>query len=378
MFLKKVIIFTRYFTPAIKAGGPIKSIENITKIYGKKYDLLIVAGDRDLDNKIFKKIKFNRIYYKKNFKIIYNERRNQNFINYLKIIKNFNPDVIYLNSFFDYKFSILICILNKFFLNKKIIISPRGELFSEAINNKFFKKNLYIFLSKILKMYSTTVFFVNSDKEKKNAIKKIGKDRKFMLVPVFYPNQKKIPLKLLNTNRKQFKILFVSRIIRNKNLDFCLNVLDKIEFNCELNIIGEIEDYSYWYDCKDLIKNLKRNVNVNYLGPKSRQKVFNLMRKSHCLFHPSKFESFGHVIFESFLNGLPVIISDNTPWKNLKINGLGREIPVNEVKKYVNEINYMKSCTEKNYLNLRKNSLNFASREILKNKQFFEKDIFFI
>lgn len=376
--MKKVIIFTRYFTPAIKAGGPIKSIENIIKIYGKKYDLLIVTGDRDLDNKIFKKIKFNQIYLKKNFKIIYKKRSNQNFSNYLKIIKNFQPDVIYLNSFFDYTFSILICILNKFFLNKKIIISSRGELYPEAIENKFFKKNFYIYVSKILRIYSNTVFHINSNKEKKNAIKKISKNGKFLSVPVFYPYQRKISLKLLNTNRKKFKILFVSRIIENKNLDFCLNILDKIDFNCEFNIVGEIEDFSYWHNCKDIIQNLRKNIKVNYLGSVNRDKVFDLMKISHCLFHPSKFESFGHVIFESFLNGLPVIISNNTPWQNLKTKGLGKEIPLNKVKRYVNEINYMKSCSRRNYINLRKNALNFASREILKNKHFFEKDIFCI
>ena len=80
--MKKIIIFSRYFSPAIKAGGPIRSIENILKIFGKKYEFLLVTGDRDLDGKIFKNINFNVIKDKKNFKIIYQTKIN-------KILKSF-------------------------------------------------------------------------------------------------------------------------------------------------------------------------------------------------------------------------------------------------------------------------------------------------
>ena len=61
--MKKIIIFSRYFKPAIKAGGPIQSVENILKFFGKKYNFLLVTGDRDLDGKIFKNINFNNFNY---------------------------------------------------------------------------------------------------------------------------------------------------------------------------------------------------------------------------------------------------------------------------------------------------------------------------
>ena len=57
-------MFSRYFKPAIKAGGPIKIIENIIKIYGCKYNFLLVTGDRDLDQKVFKHTIFNKILKK--------------------------------------------------------------------------------------------------------------------------------------------------------------------------------------------------------------------------------------------------------------------------------------------------------------------------
>ena len=374
--MKKIIIFSRYFSPAIKAGGPIRSIENILKIFGKKYKFLLVTGDRDLDGKIFKNIKFNEIKNKKNFKIIYQKKDKQNFKEFLKIIKNFQPDVIYLNSFFDFKFSILVSVLNKFIFDQKLIISPRGELFSAAIQNKYLKKKIYILISKIFNIYSKVIFHLNSIKEKEHTTKEIGKKINYKILPVFYSTQKKISLNLLNIKRDKFIILFASRIIKNKNLDFCLKILNGINFDCEFNIIGQIEDKSYWNNCIGLIKNIRKNIKINYLGIKNRKEVNILMRKSHCLLHPSKFESFGHVIFEAFLNGLPVIISNNTPWKNLKKKGIGINLSLNKVHEFRNEINYLKLCNDKIFTNYRKKALKYANQKILEEKKFFTKDIF--
>ena len=231
-------------------------------------------------------------------------------------------------------------------------------------------------MSTVLKFYSKTIFHVNSSKEKKDTLNQVNNIFKFKTVPVFYPNQKRIRINDLDTRRNKFKILFVSRIVKNKNLDFCLKVLNGINFDCEFNIIGQIEDKSYWNNCISLIENIRKNIKVNYLGIKSRKAVNKLMRKSHCLLHPSKFESFGHVIFESFLNGLPVIISNNTPWKNLKKKGIGINLSLNRINEFRNEINYLKSCNDKMYIDHRKKALKYANQKILDGKKFFARDIF--
>ncbi len=374
--MKKIIIFSRYFKPAIKAGGPIQSVENILKFFGKKYNFLLVTGDRDLDGKIFKNINFNQVKNKKFFKIIYQKKDKQNAKEFLKIIKNFQPDIIYLNSFFDFNFSIILSVLNKFVVKKKIIISPRGELFSKAIENKYLKKKIYILISSFFRLYSSTIFHINSLTEKHHTLRELGNKINLKIVPVFYPVKKKLIINNFTTKRDKFKILFASRIVKNKNLDLCIKILNEIQFDCEFNIIGQIEDLNYWKNCSFLIKRLNKNINVKYLGVKSKKGVFSLMRKSHCLLHPSKFESFGHIIFESLLNGLPVIISNNTPWQNLKKEKVGANLSLSNIKKFVDEINYLKRCSDKDFLSYRKKALLYANRKIQENKFFIKKDIF--
>jgi glycosyltransferase involved in cell wall biosynthesis len=53
-----------------------------------------------------------------------------------------------------------------------------------------------------------------------------------------------------------------------------------------------------------------------------------MMKKYHLFFMPSGSECFGHVILEALTVGLPVLISDNTPWKNLTERKAGWDIPI--------------------------------------------------
>ena len=100
------------------------------------------------------------------------------------------------------------------------------------------------------------------------------------------------------------------------------------------------------------------------------------MKKSHCLFLPSRFESFGHVIFESFLNGLPVITSKYTPWKNLKQKKIGADLEFSEISKFIFEIKQLKLCSKKKYRSIRMNALNYSKNIINQNNAYKRMDIF--
>ena len=75
--MKKLFCLVDILNQLSKAGGPIKSIENIVKIYGDKYNFLLVTGDRDLDQKVFKNTTFNKILKKGRLKKIYLKKINK-------------------------------------------------------------------------------------------------------------------------------------------------------------------------------------------------------------------------------------------------------------------------------------------------------------
>lgn len=128
--------------------------------------------------------------------------------------------------------------------------------------------------------------------------------------------------------------------------------------------------------CKKKFFNLNKNIKISYLGHKKKKYINKIMKRSHCLFLPSKFESFGHVIFESFLNGLPVITSKHTPWKNLKIKKIGADLAFSEKGKFISEIKALKLCSTKKYRSIRMNALSYSKKIINQNKIYKRKDLF--
>jgi hypothetical protein len=59
---KKILIYIDWFVPAFKAGGPVRSVENIVNRFADKFDFLIITSDRDLgDLKAFENIETNKI-----------------------------------------------------------------------------------------------------------------------------------------------------------------------------------------------------------------------------------------------------------------------------------------------------------------------------
>ena len=45
---------------------------------------------------------------------------------------------------------------------------------------------------------------------------------------------------------------------------------------------------------------------------------------------PTQHENFGHVFIEAWAAGLPVITSDQTPWRDLQAKGIGWDIPLSK------------------------------------------------
>jgi glycosyltransferase involved in cell wall biosynthesis len=123
-------------------------------------------------------------------------------------------------------------------------------------------------------------------------------------------------------------MLFVGRVHKIKNLLLLLEALQQVQGEVSLDIVGVKEDEAYWQECKDVIKKLPSTIAVNYLGEMPHHEVHKIVGKCHVFCLPTAGENFGHAIFEALAEGKPVIISDQTPWKNLVAARAGMDLPI--------------------------------------------------
>jgi glycosyltransferase involved in cell wall biosynthesis len=250
------------------------------------------------------------------------------------------PDFIYLNSMYSVRFSILPLIL---FWRKKIkaevVLSPRGMLRESAIKSKSTRKKLFISLLNGMRIPEKINFHATDEQERKDILHYFPRARKVELISNF---SAELPSAITAIQKMAGKLrcVFISRIMAIKNISFFLQLLDKIPdtVQLELAIYGEVEDAAYWEQAQKIIQGLPAHIKIAYHGPLPHAKVIETLGAHHLFVLPTTGENFGHAIFESLSAGRPVLISDKTPWFNLRNQLVGWDLSLDNPKAWLNAL----------------------------------------
>lgn len=329
---KTILIFTPYYVPGFKGGGPIRSISNLVDSIGNDFNFKIITYDRDLgDESPYDGIVRNSWNNLGNTKVFYASHDWLSFGNIKSLLENTDYDSIYLNSFFSFKFSIVQVLLRKLKLvpYRPIILAPRGEFSPGALNIKKLKKSVFMTLSKLVNMHSNIIWHATSLEEQEHIKKKFGNTIETQVVPNL-PSINKGDFKNRKKEKESLKLVFLSRISPKKNLDGALRMLRGVSLPLTFNVYGPIEDLDYWKECQKIIKTLPSNIKVNYKGEINNNKVQDVFKEHDAFFFPTHGENYGHVIVEALLSKCLVILSDQTPWRELEKSGVGWDIRLGE------------------------------------------------
>ena len=334
---KKILIFIDWFIPGYKAGGPIRSVLNLVQHLSERVSFYIVTGDRDLGDQMpYLNVVTNKWVHNSDYNIIYLPKKSQTLNSFKKIFNEVNPDFIYLNSLFSFKFSIIPLYSLKN-LNANIILSPRGMLGGASLKIKSIKKNIFLFFAKLVRFYANVIWIASSEIEKQEIHSKFGNRANVRLIPNLPIKQKELKLNYINKIKGEINLLCICSISPIKNIKFLINLIDKGDGKVKLSIAGPVEDSSYWMECLKIVKSLKGNVELNYLGEINPDNIASLFEKNHLLISTSFNENYGHSIVEALSFGCPVIVSNNTPWRKLSDFHAGNNLDL-DAQLYVSKI----------------------------------------
>ena len=204
--------------------------------------------------------------------------------------------------------SIFSCLIAKLY-KVPVILTPRGTLSNYSFGNRNagIKNYIHRFLGKRLLEYCH--IHVTSEKER-NDILKLVKPRSITVIPnfVYLPDINTFK-SITPTDKKQVKLLFLSRIEQKKGLEMLFKALAQINLPFELNIAGTGET-SYIDSLKSLASELKIADNLNWLGQKDQEEKWLVMQNHDMLILPSYDENFANVVIECLATGTPVVVTD--------------------------------------------------------------------
>ncbi len=374
---KKILLFIDWFLPGYRAGGPIRSCANLIERLQDDHEFYVVTRNTDyLSSTPYEDIESDAWNTRgASTQVLY---LSENTLTRSRIARIFDEvpfDVVYINGMFSWYFSLLPIYYASRFSDKKIVVAARGMLAKSAISQKRWKKSLFLQVMKRFGLYKKVTFHATNEKEAGDIRRAISGEAAIRVAT----NLSRIPEGWIrNVPQKEkgkLRLVSIARIAPEKNTLYALEVLKEVKAACEVtfDLYGPVYDEPYWQKCRSLIDTLGEHLTVRKMESVESERVRAVLQQYHILFLPTKGENFGHIILEAMAAGLPVLISDQTPWKGLSDKGVGRDLPLSDPAAFTQACGELCAMENDPYQKLSGKALAYA-REVIEAPEAVEQN----
>lgn len=350
----RVLFPLHLFYPS-KVGGPANTLYWLCKALARNgHEVTVVATREGIDDG---RVETNKWVDVDGIKVRYCDSTSKFSLDVIRYSKKVlkSVDTVVFSS---------ICFLPNFFIaiaarlkGKRILWSPRGELFDSAVQGGKGKKLYFTILNTLLG--KSIVFHATSDAEKKVILSYFPNSE-----VVIVPNYMEVPPKeIVNTDYTDF--VYVGRIAPIKAIDKMIGGLDASKLfrrsNSRMIIVGGVEKQfeDYYNSLLVEVERLGLNDKIVFVGSKTGRDKFKMYAAARYSFLVSNSENFGNVVIEALSQGTPVVASKGTPWESLDERKAGYWIENTPVE-IGRIIDVILQQSEENYLEFRENAFVYS------------------
>lgn len=289
-----------------------------------------------------------------------------------RIIREGRYNTIYINGIYSPKYSIMPLLAAKLEKHGHIVVAPRGMLAQSAINVKRGKKEIFLKMGRVIGLYKNVLWHTTNEKEKAEVEHTFGR-KATSAIAANLPRRHHQQLKPIAKPTGELLICSFARISPEKNTLFALQSLQKIDSTSKItfHLYGQIYNHEYWDECRAIIDLLPANISAEYKGVVDADDVGVKIAGYHVMYLPSRGENFGHVILETLMAARPVLISDQTPWRDLEAKQTGWDLPLNNTEAFAKTIELAASMPQEEF-DRWSNGAAQVAREFTENKQLLQ------
>jgi len=375
----KILIFLAPYLPGMRSGGPVRSVASMIDALSPYYDFFIATRDRDFeDRKPYDGIvpdQWNRLGPAQ----VYYARRLSTFT-LLKIVREVAPDLLYSNGFFC-RLTIHVLFLRKLGLLPKVpfVLAPRGEFNPGALGIKSWKKHPFLRVASTIALYDGITLHASCEQERINTGNVLGKCRievASLQVAVEVTRRAREQSIMKHKDPGKASFVCISRVTRMKNIEYLLDRLALLRGEVTFDLYGPIQERDVWEACQRKIAALPANVRVRYCGELDHANVADVLTAYDFFAMATLGENFGHSIMEALAVGVPVIISDRTPWTDMRRQFAGMDIPLEDVEAWVSGLQWAVDMEHSTYSEFRAGAVKYASQFTLENSVLQHRTLF--
>lgn len=363
-----ILVICDYFLPGFESGGAMRTLVNMIERFSDRFDFRVVARDHDGPHNLqpYTTVNIGEWNDLGNCQVYYLSRSDIGIGTIKRLIGEAKPNAIYLNSVFS-PLTIRTLLLRRFgrIGGVPVILAPEGELCLGALTLNPLRKAVFLTGAKMIALYRGLIWKAAADTEKEDVERVLGHDGQMFVAPNMPPrtifdeyNADNKPSK--DTGSARF--IFLSRFMRKKNLNWVLSHLHSITGDLTIDIYGPIEEQDYWAETKKIIASLPPNIKVEAKGLVSPEKVAGTLFSYDLFILPTIGENFGHVCIESLAAGCPLVISDQTPWRDLEEYGIGWDLALDNAAAWSSLIQRCVDMDNAEYSTMSRAARSYAER----------------
>lgn len=309
----KVAVFTHYYFPAFRGGGPLQTIRAMVEAHQDNHRFFVITSNRDWGVREPLEVRTDRLSKVGSARVSYGaDTVFGMFVRTSKVLRT-RPKYLYLNSAFDLPFSVVPLVAARLLglRGARVVIAPRGEFGEGALRQKYHKKKIFLRVARGLGLYRDVAWHASSDREREEVLALFPEAQ-----VVVRENESRLPSVANQAERThgELRVVFISRISPKKGLHRLLAALQHATENIIVDIYGSADDDGYLSSCVALASKVPAQVQVSFHGPLLHEQVLDAFAGADLFAFPTSHENFGHVIAEALSVSTPVFVPDVTPW----------------------------------------------------------------
>lgn len=333
---RTILVLTSGFPPGVRGGGTIRSVHAAVIDAADEYETLVITSAFDIGSNKPLPVTLDRPVEAFGTRVIYTSLpRSLQLLRALWMSRGVRPDCVYLNSFFNPRFSTLGVALwsLRFWGHSTMLIAPRGEFGAGALGRHARRKRAHLALFRLLGLHRRVVWHASTDQERSDLFRLWGREVRVIVRPddTLLPETSMPPS---GSRGGHLRLVFMARITEHKGLHVVLNALEACSRRVDLDIFGPEEDPGYLTRCRAIVDRLPPHVRVRFAGVIGHQDVRDVLSAYDAVVLPTKGENFCHVIGESLSVSCFVLATPWTPWSETLTSGGGEVVPDRSVSQW--------------------------------------------
>lgn len=346
----QVLVFIDWYAPGFRAGGPVRSLVNMVDHLRDRVGFHIVTSDTDY----MEIVPYAGVIPDRwttlpgGERVWYASRRGTSRETWRRLIADRPWDAVYINGMYSRWYSIEPLRLLKG-SGLRTIVAVRGMLAAGMMEHGALKKRLFLSAMRAMGLYRGVEFQATNHREVSDVKRWIGDRSIVHLVPNLPRRAIEGTVGPPDKIPGELRLVSIGRIAVEKNTLFAIERLKHLKGRVTYDLHGTIYDEPYWRLCERAIAGLPTGIRVEHKGDVRPDRIPALLGEHHALFMPSQGENFGHAMLEALAAGLPLVVSDRTPWRGLEAAHAGWDLPLEDPERFSRALQQLVDMDEGRY-----------------------------